>query len=103
MFLEIDDVLTPDEVSQLRTLAARAKFVDGRISSPHSAVKNNLQLISALVDLQVESESETVPTSALVRIGQHARSLAAIHDLLTNESKSSRRADTISTTIPSAK
>ncbi len=44
MFLEIDDVLTPDEVSQLRTLAARAKFVDGRISSPHSAVKNNLQL-----------------------------------------------------------
>src|SRR4051812_41907937 len=44
MFLEIPDVLTPDEVAQLRTLAARARFVDGRISSPHSTVKDNLQL-----------------------------------------------------------
>ena len=44
MFLEIDDVLTSEEVVQLRTLAAGARFVDGRISSPHSNVKNNLQL-----------------------------------------------------------
>lgn len=44
MFLEIPDVLTPAEVVQLRDLAARAKFVDGRISSPHSTVKDNLQL-----------------------------------------------------------
>ena len=44
MFLEIDDVLTPAEVAQLRTLAASARFVDGRISSPHSPVKDNLQV-----------------------------------------------------------
>lgn len=44
MFLEIEDVLTPDEVAQLRGLAANARFVDGRISSPHSTVKENLQL-----------------------------------------------------------
>ena len=44
MFLEIDDVLTSEEVVQLRTLAAGARFIDGRISSPHSNVKNNLQL-----------------------------------------------------------
>lgn len=44
MFLEIADVLTPDEVAQLRTIAAKARFVDGRISSPHSTVKDNLQI-----------------------------------------------------------
>ena len=44
MFLEIDDVLTADEVAQLRAMAETARFVDGRISSPHSMVKDNLQL-----------------------------------------------------------
>jgi PKHD-type hydroxylase len=44
MFLEIADVLTSAEVAELRALAGRAKFVDGRISSPHSTVKDNLQI-----------------------------------------------------------
>jgi PKHD-type hydroxylase len=44
MFLEIEDVLTPGEVTQLRELAAKAKFVDGKISNPHSQVKDNLQI-----------------------------------------------------------
>jgi PKHD-type hydroxylase len=44
MFLEIDDILTPAEVAELRALAAKAKFVDGRISAPNSTVKNNLQI-----------------------------------------------------------
>jgi PKHD-type hydroxylase len=44
MFLEIDEVLTAEEVAQLRALAGKARFVDGRISSPHSTVKENLQV-----------------------------------------------------------
>ena len=44
MFLEIDDVLTADEIAQLRAMAAGARFVDGRISSPHSTVKDNRQI-----------------------------------------------------------
>jgi len=44
MFLEIDDVLTAEEVAQLRAMAETARFVDGRISSPHSTVKDNLQI-----------------------------------------------------------
>jgi PKHD-type hydroxylase len=44
MFLEIADVLTQAEVAQLREMAGRARFVDGRISSPGSPVKDNLQL-----------------------------------------------------------
>jgi PKHD-type hydroxylase len=44
MFLEIEDVLTPEEVAELRRLAAGAKFVDGRITAPHAEQKKNLQI-----------------------------------------------------------
>lgn len=44
MFLEVPDVLSPQEVDRLRVLAASARFADGRLSSPHSTVKNNLQI-----------------------------------------------------------
>jgi len=43
-FLKIPDLLTSAEVAQLRALAQRIRFVDGRSSSnPGSQVKNNLQ------------------------------------------------------------
>ncbi len=37
-------VLSPDQVAELRAIAAASEFVDGRITNPHSTVKNNLQL-----------------------------------------------------------
>lgn len=36
-------MLTPAEVAELRQLAARLRFVDGRVTNPDSQVKNNLQ------------------------------------------------------------
>ena len=47
MFLDLPDVLTPAEVDRLRALGRAAKFADGRLSSPHSTVKNNLQIDQA--------------------------------------------------------
>ena len=44
MFLELPDVLTPSEVGRLRELAKGGRFADGKLSSPHSTVKNNLQI-----------------------------------------------------------
>ena len=43
MFREIQ-VLDAGQVAELRAIAASANFVDGRISNPHSTVKQNLQL-----------------------------------------------------------
>ena len=43
MFREIE-VLSPTQVNELKQIAASAQFVDGRISNPHSKVKQNLQL-----------------------------------------------------------
>lgn len=42
MFLEMPDVLTADEVAELREFGRRLNFVDGRVSNPGSTVKNNL-------------------------------------------------------------
>lgn len=44
MFLELDDVLTTAEVERLRVLAKGARFAEGRLSNPHTKVKNNLQI-----------------------------------------------------------
>lgn len=67
------------------------------IQETHHRVKNNLQMISAMVELQAQADAETVPAAAMHRIGQHARSLAAIHDLLTQQVKADPHADSIST------
>ena len=43
MFLEMPEVLTPDEVAELREIGRVLNFVDGRLTNPGSTVKNNLQ------------------------------------------------------------
>ncbi|MBV9882339.1 MAG: Fe2+-dependent dioxygenase [Sphingomonadaceae bacterium] len=42
MFNTIENILTADELAELRAIAARANFIDGRISAPGAPVKNNL-------------------------------------------------------------
>jgi PKHD-type hydroxylase len=44
MFLELQNLLGADELAQVRALAASARYVEGRVSNPHSLVKNNLQI-----------------------------------------------------------
>ena len=61
------------------------------MSETHHRVKNNLQVISALVDLQRMEETEFVPMREMERLGQHIRSLAVIHDLLTHQAKTDDR------------
>ena len=62
----------------------------------HHRVKNNLQVISALVDMQTFGADETVPASELQRVGQIARTLASLHDLLTGSIKEHEERDVVS-------
>jgi PKHD-type hydroxylase len=43
MFLELTDFLSADEVARLRDIAARVRFVDGKVSNPNNQTKNNQQ------------------------------------------------------------
>ena len=67
MFLEVPDLLTPDEVERLRAYAKTVKFVDGRVTNPHSKVKNNLQLDYADPGYK---ESAQIMHQALLRSGE---------------------------------
>ena len=41
---KIIPILAPDQVEQVKAIAAKAKFVDGRITNPHNTAKQNEQL-----------------------------------------------------------
>lgn len=53
----------------------------------HHRIKNNLQLVAGLIDLQAQSGRETVPMSDLVWLGQNIQALGVIHDILTQDAR----------------
>lgn len=59
----------------------------------HHRIKNNLQVVSALVEMQMGEIGVTVSDDHLKRINQHIRALASIHDLLTQQTKDDAEAD----------
>jgi two-component sensor histidine kinase/PAS domain-containing protein len=77
------------EIESLNSRLQRA------MAETHHRVKNNLQVISALVDMQNMKHEDEVPASELVRIAQHIRALATIHDLLTAHAKMDTETDTL--------
>jgi PAS domain S-box-containing protein len=79
------------EVEQLNVRLKRA------IRETHHRVKNNLQVIAALTDIPLEFGAKTVAADDLRRIGQHVRTLAAIHDILTQNVNENAELETIST------
>ena len=78
------------EIQDLNTRLHRA------MQETHHRVKNNLQVISALTEIQSDAGA-TIPLSAIQRIGQHVRALAGIHDLLTQQIKADASNELIST------
>jgi len=42
MFLQVADLLAPEEVQAIAEIARQAKFIDGRLSNPHNIVKDNV-------------------------------------------------------------
>ncbi len=50
-------------------------------------VKNNLQAISSLLDIQIMSEEETVPVRDLIQIRTYIKTMSVIHDMLVQNVK----------------
>jgi two-component sensor histidine kinase len=63
---------------QIEALNARLQVM---MRETQDRVRNNLQIITALVDIQMMGE-ETVPMTAMQRVGQHGQVLAAIHEMI---------------------
>jgi PAS domain S-box-containing protein len=93
-----------DEILNARRMAEEAQsrikslnhHLQQAMTETHHRVKNSLQIISALIDIQIGMHEEMVPKSELMRLSQHVRGLAAIHDILTHQTKEGGEAETIS-------
>jgi PAS domain S-box-containing protein len=78
---------------QIELLNARLRRA---MAETHHRVKNNLQVVAALVDMQLLEAIDAVPAHEVARLGMHIRTLAAIHDLLTDVAKTDVGTGTVS-------
>ncbi len=70
--------------NEIEALNARLRRA---MTETHHRVKNNLQLMVALIEMQRMSSTDTVPVITLLRLEQNIQALGVIHDLLTTEAK----------------
>ena len=50
-------------------------------------VKNNLQAISSLLDMQILSEEDTVPVRDLIQVRTYIKTMSVIHDMLVQDAQ----------------
>jgi two-component sensor histidine kinase len=70
-----------EEVEALNTRLRRAMI------ETHHRVKNNLQIITAMVDMRLMDGDKTIPVEEIAHLGSYIKTLAAVHDILTLESR----------------
>jgi PAS domain S-box-containing protein len=80
---KVQDSLTAHQ-AEIESLNVR---LQRSMRETHHRVKNNLQVITALVNLQEIQYEENIPVAEMTRLMQHIRSLASIHDLLTHQAQ----------------
>src|SRR5579871_2248047 len=66
------------------------------MTETHHRVKNNLQLISALMDFQTLAYGDTVPVAEFKHLHNQVCTLAAVHEILTADTKKGGDATVIS-------
>jgi PAS domain S-box-containing protein len=81
------------DTTQQRDVRRKVEDFNGRLrqamAETNHRVKNNLQVLAALVDLQANDSDGGLSSSAKQKLGLHIRTLAHIHDFLTEEAKTS--------------
>jgi two-component sensor histidine kinase/PAS domain-containing protein len=88
-----------EQQSMLRSqaeISALNKRLQRAMTETHHRVKNSLQVITALVDLQLADNEDAVPAEKLRQLNLQVRTLATVHDVLTQQSKEDAEGSTIS-------
>ena len=97
---QTNEALTLATVRQ-HELTETAEILNARLrramQESHHRIKNNLQVISALVEMQMGEVGVSLSDEHLKRINQHIRALASIHDLLTQQAKDNTGVDALGT------
>ena len=80
-----------------KKMEAVNRRLERSIAETHHQVKNNLQVVAGLVDMQyAESEQTDASHRAMQRMGLHIRALAAMHELLTSDVHDGSDRDSVS-------
>jgi two-component sensor histidine kinase len=66
------------------------------MTETHHRVKNNLQIIAAMVDMRLMEGAATIDPAEIKRLGTHVQTLASVHDILTQEAKYDGQAEFLS-------
>jgi len=66
------------------------------VTETHHRVKNNLQVIAAMVDMLIMDDEDEISLEELKRLASHIRTLAAVHDILTHETKQDGQTESVS-------
>lgn len=82
-----------DEIEALNVQLRRS------VTETHHRVKNNLQVVSAMIEMQAmeHEEDQAVPLEVFHRLKAHVRTLAIVHDLLTASTKEDAAGQRVST------
>lgn len=78
------------EIQALNQMLRRA------MAESHHRIKNNLQVLAALVDIQAADQPPSEAATALERMSRHIRAMASLHELLTHEAIG----DSVMATLP---
>jgi PAS domain S-box-containing protein len=81
---------------RMEEAAALNRRMQAAVVEAHHRVKNSLQILSAMAEMQVDESSETVPSEALRRVSRHIRALATVHDILTRSARREEESQSLS-------
>ena len=85
LVLAIEDVTAEWEARrEIKALNARLQVA---VAEVNHRVKNNLQIVAALIEMQANSETEPLHPGCAQRLTVHIHTLANIHDLLTDSAR----------------
>lgn len=76
------EALTAKHTTMVET---RNRRLEQAMRETDHRVKNNLQLVAALLDIQVTTHEQTVPIEELTQVRMHIFTLASIHDMLVQD------------------
>jgi PAS domain S-box-containing protein len=75
---------TPSKTAQTQIEALNSQLRDA-MTEIHHRVKNNLQVIAAMLDIQMMEYEDSLPISEARRLAEQIRTLSIVHDILTQQ------------------
>lgn len=79
-----------DRIGDLNARLTRA------MTEMHHRIKNNLQIVYSITEMRLPEGTDMVPAQELRELGMHIRTLAALHDMLTQKAKAEGEPEIIS-------